>query len=84
MGIKKRVRTAIIAVSLYVLLSGLIWGLLNVYVRSYNTVNREPIKTLSLEIEDSQVCFQILHYTCRFRLEMPAQLSGAVSYLFGE
>lgn len=41
--VKKRKRAAILAITAYAVINGLVWGLMKAYVSSYNALSREKL-----------------------------------------
>lgn len=49
---KRKVKTPILIIAVYLLLNGLVWGCMKVYTKSYNTMNREQIKMLDIQMSE--------------------------------
>lgn len=49
---KGKMKTPILAISVYLLLNGLIWGCMKVYTKSHNTMNKEQITMLDIQFNE--------------------------------
>jgi hypothetical protein len=57
---KRKLRNIFLFLLLHSLVSGVIWGLLTVYQRGYNTTHREYLKMASVTVRDSLAEVQLM------------------------
>lgn len=49
---KRKAKAPILAIAIYILLNGLVWGCMKVYTKSYNTMNKEQITMLNIQFNE--------------------------------
>lgn len=72
-------RTACLALVYYLLLNGLAAGMLQIYVRSYNQTNREPIPAARITRQPD--AYQVQVAQTRLRLAVPERQEGQSAVL---
>ena len=59
---RRKAKAPILAIAIYLLLNGLVWGCMKVYTKSYNTMNREQITMLNIQFnKETSVEISILN-----------------------